>query len=344
MNAGKRGILIFLIPLTIAVIAVALLASEKFHQNAVQLKVFCAGSLAAPLKQVAEEFENRNPGVEVVIEPSGSVLAVRKIVELNRAADVLAVADYRLIPKMMMPEHADFCVSFASNKMVLVYTNKSKYSDEISSENWFKILMRGDVKYGFSNPNDDPCGYRSLMVLALAEKYYGERDLFKKLTLDKSNLIANRSNGEFFIYVPMDFGPKPGSNLVIRSKSVDLIALLEAGTLDYAFEYKSIAVQHKLKYIELPVEVDLSDPQLDETYQEVRVYLFYGTEKQKEVVGESIVYGATVPKCSQNRELAAEFLSFLLGDVGRKVFDENGQPFLKDLEVIGEVPREVKLG
>ena len=345
MNSGRRRIILICAVIVGAILVVAgpLLFSKPLTKSAT-LRVFCAGSLAIPLKQVAREFEERNPGVEVVIEPSGSVLAVRKVIELNKTADVLAVADYRLIPALMMPEHASFCISFARNKIVLAYTSKSRYADEINSENWFKILMRGDVKYGFSNPNEDPCGYRALMAFALAEKYYGEEGLFEKLVADKSNLKVDVMGGEFLIYVPVDFAPKQDSDLVIRSKSVDLISLLEAGALDYALEYKSVAVQHGLRYLELPAEIDLSDPDLDEWYQKVRVHLFYGTDKQKEVVGESIVYGLTIPRCAQNGDLSIEFVNFLLSDEGRRIFEESGQQFLDEFEVVGEAPEEIRLG
>ena len=341
----KKGCIICLIiTLMIAAIALTLNMNLIGSQGKSQmLRIFHAGSLSVPLKQVAERFEEENPGVKVVLEPSGSVLAVRKITELHKTADILMTADYRLINDMMMPSYAEFNIAFASNKMVLAYTDKSRYADEINSENWFKILMREGVKYGFSDPNDDPCGYRSPIVLALAEKYYG-LDLLKELVIDKSNIIVKKSDGGYLIYVPEDFEPKPGSNLMIRSKSVDLIALLESGALDYAFEYKSVVVQHGLRYVELPPQIDLSDPSFDKECGRVHVYLFYGTDKQKEVVGKSIVYGLTIPKCAENRDLAIKFINLLLSDVGREIFKKNGQPLLDKFMVYGNVPRQIKLG
>jgi len=341
----KKGYIICLI-ITLMIAAIALTLNMNLiggQGKSRMLRIFHAGSLSVPLKQVAERFEEENPGVEVVLEPSGSVLAVRKITELHKTASILMTADYRLINDMMMPSYAEFNIAFASNRMVLAYTDKSRYADEINSENWFKILMREDVKYGFSNPNDDPCGYRSPMVLALAEKYYG-LGLLKELVVDKSNMIVKKSDGEYLIYIPKDFAPRPGSNLVIRSKSVDLIALLESGAIDYAFEYKSVAVQHGLKYVELPPQIDLSNPRFDEEYGRVHVYLFYGTDKQKEVVGKSIVYGLTIPKCAENRDLAIKFINLLLSDVGREIFEKNGQSFLDRFIVYGNVPREIELG
>jgi molybdate/tungstate transport system substrate-binding protein len=38
----------------------------------------------------------------------------------------------------------------------------------------------------------------------------------------------------------------------IRPKEVDLVALIESNAIDYMFQYKSVAIQHGLKYIELP--------------------------------------------------------------------------------------------
>ena len=341
----KKGYIICLI-ITLMIAAIALTLNMNLiggQGKSRMLRIFHAGSLSVPLKQVAERFEEENPRVKVVLEPSGSVLAVRKITELHKTASILMTADYRLINDMMMPSYAEFNIAFASNKMVLAYTDKSRYADEINSENWFKILMRKDVKYGFSNPNDDPCGYRSPIVLALAEKYYG-LDLLKGLVIDKSNIIVKKSDGEYHIYIPKDFAPNPGSKLVIRSKSVDLIALLESGAIDYAFEYKSVAIQHGLKYVELPPQIDLSNPRFDEEYEKVHIYLFYGTDKQKEVVGKSIVYGLTIPKCAENRDLAIRFINLLLSDVGREVFEKNGQSLLDKFMVYGNVPRQIKLG
>ncbi|RLE91272.1 MAG: tungstate ABC transporter substrate-binding protein WtpA, partial [Thermoprotei archaeon] len=202
--------------------------------------VFCAGSLYIPLQELKEVFEEKFPGVEVVIEPSGSVMAVRKVVELNRRCDVIALADYRLIPKYMMPNYAKWYVAFATNEIVLCYTNKSKYADKINADNWYEILLRPDVRYGFSNPNDDPCGYRALTVLGLASLLYGE-NILDKLVLSRTNIKAKEVDGELHIYVPSELEVY-SENPVIRSKSVDLIALLEAGALDYAFEYRSVAV------------------------------------------------------------------------------------------------------
>ncbi len=72
------------------------------------LKVFHAGSLGEPFQELEAEFEARHPGVDVQREGAGSAQSIKKITELGKNADVLASADYALIPSMMMPEYADW--------------------------------------------------------------------------------------------------------------------------------------------------------------------------------------------------------------------------------------------
>ncbi len=306
-----------------------------------KLVIFCAGSLYIPLKRLAEVYEKLHPDVEVVIEPSGSVKAVRKVADLHRRCDVLALADYRLIPSYMIPRYAKWYIAFASNRVVLAYTPKSKYANEITPENWYEILARPGVRYGFSNPNDDPCGYRTVTVISLASLLYN-KPILDKLVISKTNIHAEKRGDELHIYVPANLEVKRDSGLVVRSKSVDLIALLEAGVLDYAFEYLSVAVQHNLSYVMLPAELNLGDLGHADTYSKVVVHILYGTEKEREIRGAPIVYGVTIPVTAENTKDAIEFVKLLLSDTGRRIFQECGQPFLDKFFYGGELPEELK--
>ncbi|OYT61317.1 MAG: tungstate ABC transporter substrate-binding protein WtpA [Thermofilum sp. ex4484_15] len=305
-----------------------------------ELIVFCAGSLYVPLREVASLYSESHPGVNVIIEPSGSVEAVRKVTELKRRCDVLALADYRLILKYMIPKYASWAIAFATNRLVICYTDRSKYSRDVNSSNWFEILRREGVTYGFSNPNDDPCGYRVLTALALANFLYG-REVLQELVVDKTNISVERRGGKLHIYVPPDLEIKTGK-IRVRSKSVTLIALLEAGTLDYAFEYESVAIQHKLPHLELPPELNLGYPSLSRFYSKVVVHIMAGTAQERALTGAPIVYGITVPKTAVNLAGAMDFIKFLLSDRGRDVFKRCGQPFLSRFLYYGGVPGVLK--
>ena len=332
----SRKLVAYLVLLAAAILGALVLRGSRERE----LVVFCAGSLKIPLEKLAEEYMKQHPGVSVIIEASGSVEAVRKVTELQRRCDVLALADYRLIPSYMIPEHTSFYVTFATNEIVLCYTDKSKHAGEITADNWHQILRRSGVRYGFSDPNKDPCGYRSVIVIALASLHYGDPAILEELVLEKSNIELRKQGGRLHLHVPASLSVRGG--LVVRAKSVDLIALLEAGSLDYAFEYRSVAVQHGLKFIELPSEISLGNPLHEDFYKKASVHILCGTDKEREIEGKPIVYGATIPATAENMKGAVEFLKLLLGDAGREVFTTCGQPFLRKPAGFGELPEELK--
>ncbi len=335
-----RIVISLIVALIIAISVAYFLMSTATRQEGV-LRIFCAGSLKIPLEKLAEVYESRY-GVRVVIEPSGSVEAIRKVTDLGKVCDVIAVADYRLIPKFMVPNHADWYVAFATNSIVLAFTDKSRYCDELlrNPSKWYEILMRSNVRYGFSDPNKDPCGYRAVGLLVLSSLYYRNWSIAEKLLLENTNAKVERIGDTYHVYIPAQLEVR--NNLVIRPKSVDLIALLEASELDYAFEYRSVAIQHGLKFIELPKEINLSTPENTNFYRKVIIHILCGTDKEKEISMEPIVYGVTIPKVAKNVDSALKFVELLLSDEGKSIFEALGQPFLKEPLGFGNIPDEIK--
>jgi len=268
-----------------------------------KLVMFHAGSLSVPFEAMEKAFEAAYPKVDLLREPSGSQKAARKVSELNKPCDIMASADYQVIDRLLIPDFADWNVRFAANQLVLCYTEKSRYSKEIASGNWYQILQRKGVSWGHADPNLDPCGYRSLMVLQLAEKYYKTPGLYDRL-------VSHR----------------PKEN--IRPKSVELISLLQTGHLDYAWEYLSVAVQHGLKYIALPDPINLGNYHYDDLYAQAVVKV---TGKEPgawmEMRGNSCTYGITLIKPAPNPEAAIAFLAYMLDPQGGlKVLERMGQP------------------
>ncbi|MET1102380.1 MAG: tungstate ABC transporter substrate-binding protein WtpA [Pyrodictiaceae archaeon] len=306
-----------------------------------EIRVCSAGSLTMPLRVLAAGFE-REYGVRVLVEPSGSVEAVRKVTDLGRSCDVVAVADYRLIPMFMMPRYADWYVVFATNSMVVAFTDNSRYANEAggASIGIVDILARPGVSYGFSDPNRDPCGYRAVGIIGLIALEKRDLSILERLVIDK---IPGSSyqlvNGTLHIYIPPTIKPRDG--LIIRPKGIDLVSLLESGSIDYAFEYRSVAVQHGLRYVELPASVNLADPGLAKKYSRVVVHILVGTGKEKEIPITPIAYGTTIPKNAEHPREALLFVKYLL-EHGRRVFGERGQLFLEKPLGYGKVPEELK--
>jgi molybdate/tungstate transport system substrate-binding protein len=286
-----------------------------------QLIIFHAGSLSVPFKQMKDEFEKANPGVEILLEAAGSVQCARKITDLNKDCDIMASADYSIIDQMLIPEYADWNIHFATNEMTIVFHDASKYENEINAHNWHNILLKDDVIFGRSDPNADPCGYRTLLTTQLAEKYYNLPGLTEKI---------KSKNQEY-----------------IRPKEVDLLALLESNSIDYIFLYRSVAQQHELSYISLPDSVNLKDPLLNDFYQLATVEINGSTPGEKLVQkGQAMVYGLTILKNAPNKALAKKFVQFVLDDNGgRKILEKNGQPALKRTkpEYLNKIPKDIKL-
>jgi molybdate/tungstate transport system substrate-binding protein len=305
----------------------------------VQVKIFHAGSLTGPFEKVKAEFEADHPGVTVLLEPAGSVDCIKKITENGKPADVLASADYALIPEMMLPDHADWYLTFAKNRMVLTYSNDSKYADEITAENWYEVLDRDGVRWGFSDPNSDPCGYRTPMVIQLAETYYKNDQIFETLVSEHSAITVTEENGTYTIHAA---DPKPDSTtLTIRPKSVELVQMVQAGGLDYAWEYRSVAVQNDLLFIELPEEIDLSAVAFADNYATVQTEAKKG-DGTTLYTGSPIVYGVTVPKIAEHPDLGVAFVEMLIGATGQEILTADGQPPIVPADGYGTVPAELQ--
>src|SRR5688572_21535236 len=136
------------------------------------LVVFTAGSLARPMRTALDSFASQT-GVRYELESAGSLGTARKLTELGKIPDVIALADEDVFPKVLMPSHVTWYVRFAENRIVLAYTDRSRFAAEIDSTNWWQVLQRPGLDIGRSNPDLDPAGYRTLMVFQLAEQLYG---------------------------------------------------------------------------------------------------------------------------------------------------------------------------
>jgi len=270
------------------------------------LTIFHAGSLSKPLKEIADSFQKLHPRIKINREAAGSVECVRKITELRKNCDILFSADFYLIEKLMYNDYADWSLPFATNEMVIAFLPNSETAKNINSENWVEILNSKKVRFARSDPNADPCGYRTLLTWKLSEKYYNNAELYDKLFKK--------------------------DNIYIRPKEVDLLALLESKTVDYIFIYKSVAIQHKLGYINLNDSVNLGNPKFEELYKSVDVVVRGKKPTEKITInGSSILYGYTIPKNAQNIKLAEAFLVFLMNE-GASILKINGQKPVRDIE------------
>ncbi|MFC4358348.1 extracellular solute-binding protein [Halobium salinum] len=208
--------------------------------------------VAGSLLGVAES----TPGAAV--EAHGSLAVRRFVVSDARDPDVVALADPPLFAGL-----TDRATLFATNALVVAYDPASEHADAVAAD-WSSALARDEVVLGRTDPETDPLGYRTVLVLDLAERF-GVAD---RSALDGSQVFPETA----------------------------LLRNLEAGAVDAAFVYRSMAEERDLPYLDLPARIDFSDPAHAETYASVSLEL-----EDRTVRGAPIRYAAA-PLTEAGRE------------------------------------------
>jgi molybdate/tungstate transport system substrate-binding protein len=319
-----------------------------------KLSVFEADSLMVPFAGIEKEFEKQNTDIDIEIQAHGSIQVIRQVTELGQDVDVVAVADYSLIPMLMyatkMPDgrpYADWYIEPAANTMVLAYTTQSKYAGELNASNWYRIVSRPDVRFGLADPRLDAVGYRSLMTDTLAESYYQQGNIMRDMIGNSfsSPITSSTQNGLTTITVPEVLEPS-NNHMYLRGANMQLLALLESGDVDYTFDYKSVVLQHNLKYLDLPPEINLGDKRLAGNYAHVVVKLDFRRFQTVTPLfeGVPIGYGLAIPNNSKHKEEAVRFLQFVLGPEGQRIFNECNHPELipPECDNVNALPEALK--
>jgi len=265
-----------------------------------ELEVFNAAALGPPFHDALEAFRAQQPGVRPAQHNAPSLEVVRMVTELGRVPDILAVADHALLDSLIVPAHADWYALLGTNALVLAYGPKSRFRDEITTDNWWQVLLREGVEVGRSDMRVDPSGYRADMAMQLAERFYQRPGLTAQLRAT----IPERN---------------------VRRAEADLSAHLETGQLDYGWTYESLARAHGLKYVKLPSAIDQSDPAQEASYREAKVTLPAAQGRPAiTLTGAPIVFALTVPREAPHAEQARRFAAFLLSEEGRAVLRKSG--------------------
>lgn len=299
----------------LAVCLIVLACGGKDRQSTTNvdgpLVVFNAGSLARPLRAALDTFATRE-NVRFEQEQAGSLETARKVTELGRIPDVIALADYAIFPQLLVPEHVTWYATFARNRMGLAYSDESRHADSVNASNWWRIVLRPNVETGHSDPHLDPAGYRALLVMQLAERYYREPGLAARLR----RAVPPRN---------------------VRPKEIDLVALLETGELDYAFQYESVARGAGLEFVAFPDSVSLADMRNSAFYAQAMVRVVgHRPGDSLTIRGEPIVYALSIPRRAEHVRLAEAFVRFLLSEDGRRVLRANHLDASDSAVVLGD--------
>ena len=266
------------------------------------VRVLYAGSLGAVLEEsVGPEFEKAS-GFTYQGEGQGSLGAAKMIFDGLRSPDVFISADAAVNDKVLMTpakKLTDWYVTFASSAMVLGYNPNSKFKSlfeqvQAGKVPWYEALKTPGLKLGRTDPNLDPKGYRTIFLFHLAEGYYHRNDL--------TSLLGDPAN-------PAQIFPEP-----------ELLIRMESGQLDAGFFYRHEVVAHKMPFIELPNQINQSDPALASLYREQK----FTTNKGVTITASPIVFTVTIPHTVKNASGAEAFIRFLIAGKGRGLIEQYG--------------------
>jgi molybdate/tungstate transport system substrate-binding protein len=281
----------------------AALALPACKSQSGEVLIFHAASLSGALGDVRRELAIAAPDLDLHLEPSGSQVAARKVAELNRPGDLVLVADAQILRELLIPQHADWEIAFATNEIVLAHREHSRYTEAITPANWPEILLKPGVRIGRADEALAPIGYQTLLCWKLAEGFYRDPP-----APDLARQLAARCPPEHVV-----------------PDVAELVALLEARAVDYVFVYRSIAEEHNLKVTQLPPEVNLGDRAQAARYRSVSVPVRLSRAQGiVEVHGAPILAGLTIPRSAPHPAGALRVAAFLLGPAGQGILRRHG--------------------
>ncbi len=233
--------------------------SSQASGQSTTVAILAAGSLQNALANGLKPTVD----VPVQIESHGSATVARMIDEGQRDPDIVTVADVALFEEPLTPP---WHVVFTSNSIVIAYnpgTDGGQQLAEAGTEHWYEPIVSGNVDVGRTNPDQDPLGYRALFMFELASRYYDDVSNLGEQILQQNQIYPETS----------------------------LISQFETGSIDAAIAYRNMAVERDYNHIELPDQINLSDPQYVEDWYSATSHTL---PSGQEIQGGLISYGSTI--------------------------------------------------
>jgi molybdate/tungstate transport system substrate-binding protein len=319
MKVARRGvstaiiaaIMIVVIAVGVAAYAVSTMSGRTTTVTSTSTLVSTSVALAPLISYSADAYAveatallngfTQSTGVPVVPVKSGGSFADANQIAAGAPDDVfISVALSATGPAYLKNLSSNWAIGFASDQMVLAYSNSTQTSAATSIINlantaeksnttadwnsFYTSLTSGSVKIGISNPVSDPAGLRGWLVLEAAGYLYfgGNQQAYV------GPLLQNKGN-------------------VTGTNAAALVAPLQAGQIQFLFIYKSAAVMDKLGFLTLDSHVNLGSSNLSSFYSKFSYEDSAGTTK-----GAAIVLCITIPLSAVNTVEALEFVQYVV--------------------------------
>lgn len=283
------------------------------------LSLLGAGSLAGTFPKLASTFVGENPNVSSPVAAQtyeGSLDITTAIATTGARTDVAALADFRLIPKLLEPKYAGYEIVFGATPEVLVYNPSIAAFAGINATNWAWKLVQdvntpGDAPFAVWNASTDPNGYNEIFSLELQGMLYnGSASLF----YDTFYTGGSRSPAI----------PVTGKAIVEHESGA--ATDINTSVVSALITYRSYAVANGLHFVDLDPIVGLGSNTSAALadYAKLSTTIVGSTGGFTTVVPAPILFAVTVPLDAPNPALGAAFVHLLLSPEGSAILSAGG--------------------
>ena len=232
-------------------------------------------------------------GYSLELTRAPSIVLVNRIVSGELSPDVYISSDanqMKLLLGSAQNERAHWYMTILRSRTALLYSPRSRFADDFEAARtgrlpWYEVLQRPGLVLKRPDPTVDSGGYRAIFVFELAEKHY----LIPGL---KQRIIGIDNNESQYFDRTKDY------------------PLLRNGSIDATVQFVTNALVGGVPYIDLPEEVDQSDPARAEWYATVS----YTNPRGQTFQGAPASYGVTILNAVENAAGAEAFVRFLLSE------------------------------
>lgn len=269
------------------------------------ITVAYAGSMGAVMEDGMGPAFSKADGLEYHGIGQGSYGLAQLLKARQRVADVFVPITPGPVKLLQKAGLVDGAKPVASTRMVIVYSPKSRFAADFKAaangdEPWYGVLEKKGVRFGRTDPATDPKGRNIIFTMQLAERYYKQPGLVDDI------LGSVQNPAQIF-------------------SETALLSRLDSGQIDAAASYEAEARSRGLPFIELPDEINLSNPAMnDKWYSQARFTIPGSDGKPEEQTVQPLVYYAAIPNNAPDKTAAKAFVAFMLSDAGQKIFHKYG--------------------
>ena len=269
-----------------------------------QIFVLYAGSMTAVMENKIRPDLSHHFGIEFQGEGKGSSALAQMIKSGISSPDVFISASPSVNTQLLMGNNNHNLVKWylplAADQLVIAFSKSSKfYPSLVKAEKgqiaWYNVLEQKGFRFGRTDPILDPKGVSTLFMFELAQKYYHQPNLFKKI-----------------------LGTVENTSQVYPEET--LLAQLTTGQMDAIVAYKHEAVEWHVPYITLPSAINLGDVKDAKYYAQAS----YQPPKGKSQKGAPILFTITIPATVKNEKGAETFVRYLVAGAGHKILMQDG--------------------